>query len=137
MSRRNALGAVTELGHVFSLVPDWGQLFHKDKFVFKKKSAREASTFTGFCGYHDNNIFLELDNAEFDGSKGLTVLSGYRTLCREIFMKKAHLRTAELGRTMDKGRDLDTQILIQKTVSAVSDGANAALGELEDLKNSF
>jgi hypothetical protein len=137
LSRRNALGAVTESGHVFSLVPDWGQLFHKDKFVFKKKSAREASTFTGFCGYHDNNIFLELDNTEFDGSKRLTFLSAYRTLCREIFMKKAHLRTAELGRTMDNGRDLDTQTLIQEVVSAASDGANSALGELEDLKSHF
>jgi len=137
LSRRNALGAVTESGHVFSLLPDWGQLFHKDKFVFKKKGVNEASTFTGFCGHHDNSIFIELDNTEFDGSKPLTFLSAYRTLCREIFMKKAHLGTAEFGKTMDKGRSLDNQLLIQEAVSAVSDGVNSALGELGDLKSHF
>lgn len=137
LSRRNALGAVTESGHVFSLVPDWSQLFHRDKFVFKKKSARDASTFTGFCGYHDSNIFLGLDNTEFDGSKGLTFLSAYRTLCREIFMKRAYLRAADFGRTMDKGRDALSQVAIQDTASAMSDGANDALQELNDLKSYF
>lgn len=137
LSRRNALGVVTESGHVFSLVPDWGQLFHKDKFVFKKKSAKEASTFTGFCGYHDNNIFLELDNNEFNGSMKLTFLSAYRTLCREIFMKKGHLSTIHLGQAMDKGRSPDGQIFIQETVSASSEGASSALSELEELKNHF
>jgi len=137
LSRRSALGVVTEAGHVFSLVPDWGQLFHKDKFVFKLKSAKEASTFTGFCGYHDNNIFLELDNNEFDGSKRRTFLSAYRTLCREIFMKKGHLNVAHLGRTMDKGASPDRQRLVQEFVSATSEGANSALSELETLKTHF
>lgn len=137
LSRRNALSVVTESGHVFSLVPDWGQLFHKDKFVFKRKSAREASTFTGFCGYHDNNIFLELDNNEFDGSIRLTFLSAYRSLCREIFMKKGHLNTTHLGRAMDKGRSPDRQMFIQEIVSASSEGVNSALKELEELKDYF
>ena len=137
LSRRNALAVVTEAGHVFSLLPDWAQLFHKDKFVFKRKSAREASTFTGFCGYHDNSIFLELDNNDFDGSIKPTFLSAYRTLCREIFVKRGHLSTTHLGRTMDKGRSPDRQILIQETMLATYEGASAALCELEELKSYF
>lgn len=137
LSRRNALGAVTESGHVFSLVPDWSLVFHKDKFVFKRQSARTASTFTGFCEYHDSKIFLDLDQRDFDGSGDLTFLSAYRTLCREIFMKKAHLRTIELGKTLDKGREEDEQIIIQGATSAASDGANSALVELLDLKAHF
>lgn len=137
LSRRNALGAVTESGHVFSLVPDWGQLFHRDKFVFKNRSAREASTFTGFCGYHDREIFLPLDREDFDGSQKLTFLSGYRTVCREIFMKKAHLRTIQKGKSLDRGKSSERQFLIQEATSAAFDGAESALKELMDIRLQF
>ncbi len=125
ISRRNALMAVTEAGHVFSFTPDWGQLFHKNQFVLKEKSARDASTFTGFCGYHDNTIFASLDRQDFDGSAELTVLSAYRTLCQEIFMKNAHLRTTELAKTMDKGSSPIQQLLLQEAVSGVVAGAES------------
>lgn len=137
LSRRSALGAVTESGHVFSLVPDWGRLFHNDRFVFRNKSARDASTFTGFCGYHDRVIFLPLDTSDFDGSLELTFLSAYRTLCREIFMKKAHMRTIEFGKTFDRGRPIEEQFVIQEATSAAFDGAEAALKELIDIKLQF
>jgi hypothetical protein len=137
LSRRNALGIVTESGHVFSLVPDWGSLFHKDQFVFKNKSARDASTFTGFCGYHDREIFLHLDTKDFNGSQELTVLSAYRTLCREIFMKKSHIRTIGIGKTLDRGRSIEEQIFVQEATSATFEGAESALKELIDIKLQF
>ena len=137
LSRRNALRAVTEAGHVFSFTPDWGQVFHKSQFVFKEKSAREASTFTGFCGYHDNTIFASLDRQDFDGSAELTVLSAYRTLCREIFVKTAHLRTTELAKTMDRGSLPVEQLLLQEAVSGVASGVESALFELKDIRAQF
>ena len=134
LSRRNALAAVTEEGHVFSLTPHWPSLFFKDKFEFKNKSAHEASTFTGFCEYHDNEIFRDLDRHEFDGGKTLTVLSAYRTVCREIFMKKGHISTGEHGRRLDRGRSPERQLFIQEATTATIDGATAALEELSDFK---
>jgi hypothetical protein len=128
------LGVVTENGHVFSLTPHWSSLFHKDEIEYRKKSVNEASTFTGFCGYHDNDLFRKLDNEEFSGAKELAALSSYRTVCREIFVKKAHIDSAVAARVVDRGRPLDRQIAIQSSISATLDGANAALSELSELK---
>jgi hypothetical protein len=47
--------------------------------------ANKASTFTGFCEFHDQEIFRDLDTKEFDGSSRLTFLSAYRALCRELY----------------------------------------------------
>ncbi len=137
LSRRNALSVVAESGHIFSLIPDWTHLFHKDKLIFKKQGVRNSSTFTSFCGYNDNNIFFELDKNEFDGSIKLTFLSDYRTLCREIFMKRGQMSTIHLGRTMDKDRGLERQIFTQEIMSSFSDGVNSSLEELKELKNYF
>jgi hypothetical protein len=104
---------------------------------FKNKSARDASTFTGFCGYHDREIFLHLDRKDFDGSQELTTLSAYRTLCREIFMKKSHIRTVGIGKTLDRGRSIEEQFLIQEATSATFEGAESALKELIDIKLQF
>ncbi len=137
LSRRNALATVTEAGHVFSLTPDMKQLFNHDRIEFKNKSAKAASTFTGFCGYHDNRIFLKLDNNEFDGGVEMTFLSACRTLCRELFVKRGQLRSAEFGRGMDRGRGVNAQIQIQQIASDLFDGANVALDELEELRRLF
>lgn len=137
LSRKSALGAVTEDGHVFSLTPHWNSLFHKNKLEFRKKSARAASTFTGFCGYHDHAIFSDLDQTEFNGSKKLSILSAYRTLCREIFVKKAHIKTSEFGKAMDRGRNPFSQFILQEAMAGTIDGANSALEELSDLQGLF
>ncbi len=137
LSRRSALRAVTESGHVFSFTPDWARLFHKDQFVFKSKSAREASTFTGFCGHHDREIFAPLDRRDFDGSQELTILSAYRTLCREVFLKKAHMRAIKFAKTLDRGRSNHEQHSIQEVTSAAFSGAESALSELNNIRSQF
>jgi len=137
LSKRNALNAITESGRVFSLMLDWGRLFHKDELAFKEKGVGDASTFTGFCGYHDSAIFSLLDRQDFDGSAELSVLSGYRTLCREIFMKKGHLRTAELAKTLDRGSLPIEQLLMQENISGIVAGAESALSELEEIRAKF
>jgi hypothetical protein len=119
------------------LTPDWAQLYNNNRIRFRNKSAKEASTFTGFCKKHDNNIFADLDGREFDGSPRLTFLSAYRTLCREIFVKTGHLAAMNVGRSLDRGKGIEAQISTQQIASDTSAGAVAALDELNDLKNRF
>ncbi len=47
-----------------------------------------ATTFTGFCGKHDNDIFKHIEENDFDNSKEHVFLFTYRTLAREYVAKK-------------------------------------------------
>ena len=61
------------------------------KIQFKKIGRNNASTFTGFCSFHDSNLFKPIDfNSESDVSTLSSehfVLFHYRTLCREYWSK--------------------------------------------------
>jgi len=137
LSKRQALGAVTENGHVFSPIPDPQRLFHYDDFKGRLIGVNKASTFTGFCGKHDQAIFRELDTEEFDGKASQTFLVAYRTLCRELFAKQGHVNSFGLIRELDKGRSVADQIFVQQTSLYGSVGARAALAELNVLKDQF
>jgi hypothetical protein len=125
---------VTENGHVFSTIPDPEKLLRRDDAGGKLIGVKKASTFTGFCGKHDQEIFRELDKEEFDGKASKTFLVAYRTLCRELFAKEGHLNSFDVIRGLDKGRPLAEQLFIQDTSLYGSLGAKAALSELQDLK---
>lgn len=137
LSKKQALGTIAENGHVFSLSPNWARVFHQNNFEGQLVGVNQASTFTGFCGKHDQSIFSELDNEEFNGSIRPTFLSAYRTLCRELFAKIGQIQTFESGRQLDKGRSEEDQLSIQMSLLAATTSARAALKELQDIKVIF
>lgn len=137
LSRRASLGSVTENGHVYSLVPRVDRLIFRDDFNGQLISARTASTFTGFCGRHDREIFVDLDTGEFNGGDKQTFLSAYRTLCRELFAKAGQIRLFEDAKDLDSGRDENVQYNIQSALFLGTLGARAAIAELEQIKTRF
>ena len=46
-----------------------------------------ASTFTGFCTKHDNEIFAPLEKAPFTANREQCFLLAYRALARELYLK--------------------------------------------------
>jgi hypothetical protein len=55
----------------------------------------EASTFTGFCKYHDNILFKPIESNDFKDNKEHAFLLGYRAICKELFLKKSQLELTE------------------------------------------
>ena len=56
----------------------------------------EASTFFGFCDFHDNKLFAPIENYEFDGSDKHCFLHSYRSFAHSYHLKKeAHKRNTE------------------------------------------
>ncbi len=43
-----------------------------------KWGRKEATVFTGFCGYHDNELFKPIENNEFNSSDEHVFLYTYR-----------------------------------------------------------
>ncbi|MFN0129106.1 MAG: hypothetical protein ACKV19_20740 [Verrucomicrobiales bacterium] len=47
-----------------------------------------ATTFTGFCSYHDNQIFLPIENSPFTPTPESCFLYAYRALCARLYDAK-------------------------------------------------
>jgi len=55
----------------------------------------DATTFSGFCSKHDNDVFRPLETSEFGFSRHQIALLGYRSICRELYSKDAEIAAAE------------------------------------------
>lgn len=56
---------------------------------------RDASTFPGFCAYHDRHTFAPLEQEAFSASLEQCFLAGYRALCHEFYKKRAAVSYAK------------------------------------------
>ncbi|MEK8020963.1 MAG: SEC-C metal-binding domain-containing protein [Candidatus Parabeggiatoa sp.] len=119
VSKSQNLSKIANNNHVYALNPT---LQNFDKFNGKLHpelvGINKASTFTGFCGYHDKAIFAPLEDKPFAGSKEQCFLLAYRALSRENFAKKSSLNIPDLLKKADSGHDIDTQIFIQNIASS-------------------
>jgi|GEM_PF-5294073 len=86
LSRKRALGPITEEGHVLQIRSD-----KNGKISFLSKGVkRNASVFPGFCHEHDNTIFQDLDSLE-GGPRLLAALSAIRSAYHQALYKKHNI----------------------------------------------
>lgn len=65
-----------------------------------------ASTFTGFCSYHDNKIFSALEDQVFSATRHQSFLLAYRAVAREQYTKNAASITAGSVKESEKFPEL-------------------------------
>jgi hypothetical protein len=86
IQRATVLGAISQDGHVYMFQHRVGSVFRLERI-----GVREASTFTGFCEYHDRELFRDIDfspTRTFDPEdKRQAVLLGFRALACEYWKK--------------------------------------------------
>ena len=95
---------------------------------------REASTFTGFCSRHDDQLFAPIEKEAFLATTKQIALLGYRGICYELFMKKSSLRVLDFQAEQDKGEPISYQQLHQKALFYRRVGIIRAIEELEEQK---
>lgn len=114
-----ALKAIAEDGHVYTGKSSF-QDFNKNngRIVPKKVGVNLASTFLGFCGKHDNELFEPIEQGEIClDSEGIFLLS-YRTMAFEMYQKEAELHAIKVCRdTLDKGRSRERQVSLQSEMN--------------------
>lgn len=94
IQKSGQLSKIAESGHVYAFSAEWSVLRNNDhKPAPKKIGVNDASTFTGFCGRHDNDLFEPIDNNIFYGDKKLVGLYSYRIICKELYEKENSLLT--------------------------------------------
>jgi SEC-C motif-containing protein len=110
----NSLKAIARNGHVYGFVPSMENLRKNNGRVIPELiGINKASTFSGFCQMHDNQIFSPLEDKCFEGGDEQYFLLGYRSAVKELYAKQASSDLSELRSNLDRGRAIDDQQAIQ------------------------
>jgi hypothetical protein len=133
-----SLKQIARDGHVYSFIPSLGNL-NRDGGRLRPRllGINEASTFTGFCSYHDNAIFSKIERQPFTASQEQCFLLAYRATMREIHTKKALASLSDLMHQADRGKPLQQQRVIQFINAAANTGISAALHDNDYYKSMY
>lgn len=109
-----------------------------DGILVKELGWKKASTFPGYCAEHDSRIFGPLERSSFTGTHEQCVLQAYRSVCNELYKKRALIESIEYQRgVIDRGCTLDEQINKQLSVVLNLDGQIKSEEELSSLWRKF
>ena len=92
VGKSSGLKSIAKNGHVYMFRNAHGpdkriQTLH-DLIEIKSIGINKATTFTGFCSYHDNKLFKSIDDPECEPSLENAVLLAYRSHARELYAKQ-------------------------------------------------
>lgn len=138
IQRNGGLSKIAEDGHVLHLAIDFSKPPGNPTLLAQKPiGLKEASTFTGFCGFHDNKTFEPIEKHSFQANQESTFLLGYRALCRELFGKRAQRESVSYQRTLDQGQSLRDQVLLQRYLNVQEPAVQAGLRDAENHKETY
>ena len=104
-------------------------------FQVQKRGWNKASTFSAFCGKHDDETFAELEKSEYGGTLREIFLIAYRAVCWEVFQKRKLLKAQPaLLDVIDRGASEQMQRIAQERMGSHFVGADKGLEDLEYLK---
>jgi hypothetical protein len=136
--RRGDLATIARDGHVYHGNADFDVLQKTGgRIQAKLIGINKASTFLGFCSFHDCRTFASLETQPFAATEEQCFLLAYRALAREHYMKAAHLDSIPLLRKLDCGRPIIQQIAHQDTLQAMLAASKESLSILTHHKRLY
>lgn len=139
IQRNGGLSRIAKDNHVYSFFGNNPVDIEKGKGALSPKliGLKRASTFTGFCGKHDDAVFAPIEKNPFVSSVEHSFLLSYRAIGRELFTKLAASQGVPFLRTLDRGRDVRTQFKMQKELSEYMSGVNLGLRDIKQCKSEY
>lgn len=125
-------------GHVYGFPIDYSAIVSSQGVPRPRlMGIGKASTFTGFCAKHDDQLFGDIEKSPILSTERHACLLAYRALCRELFAKAgAESLDSHLG-TMDRGLAVPDQIAFQKQRAEVMTGLSTGLKEIRERKQRY
>ena len=97
---------------------------------------KKASTFTAFCGHHDEVTFMPLEKKPFIGNKEQIFLIAYRAICWELFQKESVIKASpSIKENIDRGLSEDKQKMLQRIINIQSAGQAKGFEDLTKAKS--
>jgi len=138
VSKSGSLKRIAPDSFVFHFKPDINALFKNNvKLVLQTTGIGQASTFPGFCGHHDKELFSPIEDRQFETNHYNCMLLGYRALTKEIYAKEMSKSLNSKQRVMDRGADAITQVAIQQFLSHMLEQTDLALRDLQSIKGNY
>ncbi len=135
LSKSNSLNSIANSGHVLGVKHGLSSLERNNGLVtLEKIGVNQASTFTGFCSFHDKELFSCVEDEPFRATKKQCMMLAYRPLMREVYVKEANYKVMEETRDFDKGRSFFEQLIWVKMANINIDGAKLSLADLNYIK---
>jgi hypothetical protein len=138
IQRNGGLSKIARNGHVYCFKPERlrtltdGELWFPDLIGLKA-----ASTFTGFCAYHDNMVFEPIEKYPFQSNLQHTFLLGYRAVSREYYLKRAQYQLMPILLSLDKGKSETEQLELQEVGQLYGLGVESGLQDLAYHKSEY
>lgn len=131
VSKSGSLRSIARNGKVYNFKPDINSLFKNNgKFECQEVGIGQASTFPGFCAYHDKQLFSPVEDQEFEASVYNATLLGYRAIAREIYAKQHQTGGISFLKMMDKGKPEFIQKELQSFAEFYEHGVDLGLQDL-------
>lgn len=100
----------------------------------KEIGLNKASTFSGFCSNHDKNIFSPIEDKLLAPDPEQCLLLAYRGLIYELYAKEYAINHNDFLREFDKGKDILTQIQMQKELDIHKDASLVSISDINYIK---
>lgn len=122
--KSSSLKAIAVDGHVLGLKLGLESFQkHNGKIRPEKVGINNASTFTGFCQKHDDQLFSCLEKEAFKKSEEQCFKLAFRSFAREYYTKSALVDMYEVNAGLDKGKPQYRQAEIQEQAFFTNVGA--------------
>lgn len=132
ISKSANLKTIARDGHVYTMNPSMqGLQKSKGRLGIELVGINKASTFTGFCKYHDKELYKEIEDEIIVPTLSQLFLLSYRAVCREIFTKMSSLDV------FDKAKMIKNNQIMNLIIKPIVLGTKAAIRDLEKIKNTY
>lgn len=126
--KSSSLKAIAVDGHVLGIKFGLESLQkYKGKVQPEKIGINNASTFTGFCQKHDDQLFSCLEKSVFTKTEEQCFKLAFRSFAREYYTKSALVNMYEVNASLDKGKPAYRQAEIQEEAFFTNIGAQVGL----------
>ena len=113
ISKKGSLQYISDNQHVY------GMKFEINGFNFKKIGIGNASTFTGFCKWHDEILFSSFEKNNFEKTSKQLFDLCYRAICIEYnAMQSVSNLLTLIKKSTDNSKDILSQITFQIEINS-------------------
>ena len=96
IQRGKILDSIAEEGMVSYLTADPSNDLSEISPTFELEGIRKFSTFYGFCGKHDKEVFQPIEDKNFEGTEEQLNIYAYRAISKELYAQKLSLKKNEI-----------------------------------------
>ncbi|ALO35410.1 hypothetical protein CMT41_12290 [Colwellia sp. MT41] len=109
---------VDDTNHVYSFGMD-----QYGRNEISKLGWQKASTFKGFCGKHDKELFSVIEDVPYNNGQDQNFIAGYRAYALEYFKKISMIKAVPFMRdNIDRGMTYEDQVVFQQNLHAMKLG---------------